>query len=79
MKTSIRGLRIGMKRILNAVQHGEVVTVYSRKQAIAKIIPIGKPELADKDQGFGMWSDYSEAADVNSFVRKLRKGRKHDF
>ena len=80
MKTSIRELRIAMKRIFNAVQHGEVVTVYSRKQAIAKIIPIEKSEPADKDQGFGMWSDYSETTNVNSYVRKLRKGRKkHDF
>jgi len=77
MKTSIRELRSHMKRILGAVQRGETVTIYSRENPIAKIIPFGKP-INDKDIGFGMWSDYAETADVDNYVRKLRKGRQHD-
>lgn len=68
-----------MKRILDTVQRGEVVVIYSRKHPIAKIVPIGKPQEAGEDYGFGMWSDYAETANVDTYLRKLRKGRRHDI
>lgn len=79
MKTTIRRLRNSMKQILGAVQHGEEVVIYLRKQAIAKIVPIQKPREADKDYGFGMWSDHENMIDVPGYLRKLRKGRQHDI
>ncbi len=68
-----------MKRILGVVQRGQVVTVYSRKLPIAKIIPINKRQTEIQEVGFGMWKDYSEIADVNKYLRKIRKGRQHDI
>ncbi len=79
MKASIRELRIFMKRILGFVQHGEEVIIYSRGQPIAKIIPIRKKQIPQEAYGFGMWEDYAEIKDVDHYVRKLRKGRKHDI
>lgn len=79
MKTSIRELRMSLKHILGTVQQGKVVTIYSRKQPIAKIIPIAKRRLAPTDVGFGMWKDYAKMSDVDRYIRKLRKGRQHDI
>ena len=79
MKTSIRNLRVAMKQILIAVQHGEEVVIYSRKHPIAKIVPISESKDIEQDYGFGMWSDHEPSVHVSSYLRKLRKGRKHDL
>lgn len=79
MKTSIRELRNSMKLILDQVQHGEEVEIYSRETPIAKIIPIKNSAKCQEDYGFGMWGDDGEKSDVAKYVRKLRQGRSHDF
>lgn len=81
MKTSIRHFRESMRTIFKAVQRGEEIIVYSHKTPIAKIIPIEvSPKMqAEENCGFGMWKDDAETADVSSFTRKLRKGRRRDF
>ncbi|MFI5342668.1 MAG: type II toxin-antitoxin system prevent-host-death family antitoxin [Chlamydiales bacterium] len=78
MKTSIRELRNSMKRVLERVQHGEEIEVYSREIPIAKIIPIKKVSKTKEDYGFGMWKDREEFKDVDKYVRNLRKGRSYD-
>lgn len=79
METSIRELRTSMKRIFDYVQQGEEVLVYLREKPIAKIVPIEKPMTPKEDYGFGMWRDRDKMADVDQYIRKLRKGRTHDF
>lgn len=79
MKTSIRELRGSLKHILYAVQHGEEVVIYSHSQPIATIVPIEKTQEIKEDFGFGMWRDDETKSDVDTYVRNMRKGRKHDL
>jgi antitoxin (DNA-binding transcriptional repressor) of toxin-antitoxin stability system len=79
MRASVRELRNSMKLILGAVQHGEEVIIYSREQAIARIVPINTIDDVKQDYGFGMWCDDADKKNVAKYVRKLRKGRIHDF
>lgn len=79
MKTSIRNLRNSMKIILTAVQHGEEVVIYSHKLPIAKIVPLKKKSESHEDEAFGMWDDYAAIKNVDKYVRRLRKGRRHDI
>ena len=79
MKISIRGLRLSLKRLLNAIQRGESSTIYSREKHTAKIIPIEQTTTSENDYGFGMWSDYTETTSVNNYLKNIRKNRKRDI
>ncbi len=77
MKATILDMRRNPKKILEAIERNEVVTLTNRGNAVARIEPIRKVDRPSmKDQGaFGMWADRGDMADPVTYVRALRKGR----
>ena len=78
MVVSTKELRVQPGKIIDQVVHGEEVTVTFRGKALARIVPIRKAELAQSDDGhgiFGMWADDVAQDSVDSTIRKARKGR----
>lgn len=80
MKTTAKDLRTHARRILEAVDRGQEVTITHRGKARAKLVPIRTPRRAARPQArklpaFGMWSKRAEMKDVAAYVRRLRSGR----
>jgi prevent-host-death family protein len=77
MKATILDMRRNPKKILDAIERNEVVTLTNRGKSVARIEPIRNTERpCMKDQeAFGMWADRGDMADPVSYVRALRKGR----
>ena len=78
MKTSTKDLRVHTKRILDAVDRGEEVTITHRGVPRAKLVALRKPRAAKKSGAtalFGMWRRHEASRDVAGYVRKLRRGR----
>lgn len=81
MKASILDLLCRTKHVLRALYRNESVTVCSRDKEKAVMSP-SRPRLdrSVKDhEVFGMWRDWDETADVDGYVRNLRKGRLDDM
>ncbi len=77
MEATILDMRRNPKKILDAIERNEVVTLTKRGKAVARIEPIGKaqrPSMKDQE-AFGMWAERSDMADPVAYVRALRKGR----
>ncbi len=77
MEATILDMRRNPKKILDAIDRNEVVTLTNRGKAVARIEPIRKaqrPSMKDQE-AFGMWADRSDMADPVAYVRALRKGR----
>lgn len=79
MNATVLDLRKNMKDVIAALNRNEKVTLSYRGRKKAVIVP-----CSDKDQtgiatadhsAFGMWQDRENIADVNEYVRTLRKGR----
>ena len=82
MKATVRDLRYRTRDVLKAVDRGEVVTVLYRGTEKARLMPLRTGSLgADLIPGkaFGMWRGRRDLRDVSGYVRKLRRGRFHDF
>lgn len=77
MKATLLDLRRNPKKILDAIERNEVVTLTNRGTAVARIEPLRKVERASmKDQdAFGMWAERCDMTDPAAYVRSLRKGR----
>lgn len=80
MKTTAKDLRIHSKRLLEAVERGEEVTITHRGKPRAKLVPIRRTLPVAKTKGrtlplFGIWKDYRETRDVIAYVDSLRSGR----
>ena len=80
MKATAKDLRFHSKEILESVMRGEEVTITYRGKPTAKIIPMNKDNssIVKQHKLFGIWSDYCNTEDVNTYLRELREGRKHD-
>ena len=81
MKTTAKELRLHTKRVLEAVERGEEVTITHRGKPRAKIVPIRstakrKRQAANKVPLFGIWKDHPVTKDVSAYVNKLRSGRR---
>ena len=79
MNASVRELRASTKSLLSAVGRGDTVVITYRGKPCARLLPLeeahsGKGELGD-DSIFGIWKDNKAVADVDAYVRKVRKGR----
>lgn len=77
MKVTVMDMRRNPKKILDAIDRNEVLTLTNRGKPVARIEPIRKtqrPSMKDQE-AFGMWADRSEMADPVAYVRALRKGR----
>ena len=81
MKASLLDLRRRMKEVLLALDRNESVTIFYRGQEKAILSPIRQPtqKSVQDHAAFGMWRDRKEMADVDAYVRDLRKGRLNDF
>lgn len=81
MKASILDLRRRMKDVLLALDRNETVTIFYRGKEKAILSPTRKQtNKSVKDhEAFGMWRDRKDMADVDAYVRNLRKGRLNDF
>lgn len=81
MEATILDMRRNPKKILDAIERNEVVTLTKRGKAVARIEPIrgGKRPSAANHEAFGMWADRSDMADPVAYVREMRKGRFDDL
>ena len=78
MNATVLDLRKNMKRILGAIDANERVVLTYRGQRKAFIVPCqeqNRHQSASQHPAFGMWKDREDLADVDLFVRGLRKGR----
>ncbi len=80
MKTSAKDLRLHTKRVLDAVERGEEVTITHRGKPRAKIVPVRstttqRRKLAHQLPLFGIWKNYADVKDVPAYINKLRSGR----
>jgi len=80
MVITTKQLRLEPGKIMSQVSNGQEITVTYRGKPRAKIIPInaGKNFFSQGSENglFGIWKDREDTADVEQFVRNIRKGRK---
>ncbi|MEN6626292.1 MAG: hypothetical protein ABFD69_08715 [Candidatus Sumerlaeia bacterium] len=82
MKASMLDLRRNPRKIIEAIERDETVTLSRRGCEIALIIPkkSARPAVSIKRQpAFGMWKERADMANPAEYVRKLRRGRIHDL
>jgi antitoxin (DNA-binding transcriptional repressor) of toxin-antitoxin stability system len=80
MEASILDLRRRMGDVLRALDNNEPVTILHRGKPKGVIYPIGGQRAKGpmtSHPAFGMWKDREDLADVDQFVRGIRKGRHH--
>jgi prevent-host-death family protein len=78
MNATVLDLRRNMKGVLAALNRRERVTLTYRGRKTAVIIPCEQTPVQHpvrEHPAFGMWADRADLADVNAYVRGLRKGR----
>jgi prevent-host-death family protein len=77
MRASAKELRSKSNQILDAVLRGEEVVITYRGKARARMIRYNKKHAINGNAHalFGMWADHLLVADVDRYVRELRKGR----
>ncbi len=76
MKATAKDLRFHSKELIETVKRGEEVIITFRGKPCAKLVPYeNEKRKAPKSPLFGLWKDHESSADVNEYVRNLRKGR----
>ena len=77
MQVNMLEAKTQLSKLVEAVLRGEEVVITYRGKATARIIRYKKTRDArvEKHALFGMWADNSQVADVDRYVRDLRKGR----
>lgn len=76
MKATAKDLRYNLKGIMESVDRGEEVLITNRGRIKARIIPVGKSAGGHEPNPFiGMWKDWDDIEDVDTYVRELRRGR----
>ncbi|HPA21576.1 MAG TPA: type II toxin-antitoxin system prevent-host-death family antitoxin [Verrucomicrobiae bacterium] len=81
MEATILDMRRNPKKILDAIERNESVTLTRRGKSVARIEPIGgsKRPSAAEHEAFGMWANRDDMADPSAYVREMRKGRSDDL
>ena len=81
MQLSSKDLRFHTKSALDAVKRGEKIEITFHGKVVAVMVA---PEVIENSakkvtvedvSGFGMWADREDMADVDAYVRELRKPR----
>jgi len=78
MEATVLDLRRNMKDVLAALNRNERVTLTYRGRRKGVIVPCeGNTERpsVSRHAAFGMWQDRDDIADVDGYVRDLRRGR----
>ena len=82
MEITTKQLRLAPGRIMSQISNGQEITITYRGKPRAKIIPINAgriPVLQEpENELFGIWKDREDMANVEQYVRNIRKGRKFD-
>jgi antitoxin (DNA-binding transcriptional repressor) of toxin-antitoxin stability system len=80
MNASLVDLRRKTRKITEAIEQRQEVTLSKRGKRIATIVPY--PQLTDDKPGavaghsaVGMWADHEDTSDVAATIRKLRQSR----
>jgi prevent-host-death family protein len=80
MEVTTKQLRLEPGRIISQVSNGQEITITFRGKPRAKIIPIntGRIPVSQEleNELFGIWKDKKNMANVEQYVRNIRKGRK---
>jgi prevent-host-death family protein len=77
MKATAKELRFYSKELINTVRRGEEVVITYRGKPCAKLIPYPENEGKNRKKNvlYGIWKDNQQVADVEAYIRELRKGR----
>lgn len=79
MHATAKDLRFNVKQLLETVDRGEEVIITYRGKACAKLVPIeaNHPDKdhPDEDELFGIWKTDEQSADVEQYLRTLRRSR----
>lgn len=76
MKATSKDLRFHTKEILDAAVRGEEVIITYHGKPYVKIVPIEQQQNAQTTTEFcGIWEDREDMAEVDTYVRQLRKRR----
>ncbi len=77
MYSTAKALRFHTKELLESVSRGEEVIITFRGKPYAKLVPLKKSKnnIEKSNELFGIWKNRTDSEDVNSYVRKIRKGR----
>ena len=79
MEISAKELRSKVGAALACVGRGEAVTITCRGKPKARLVGMdqGLPTTGEEERmpAFGMWRDRDDIADVDAYIRNLRKGR----
>jgi antitoxin (DNA-binding transcriptional repressor) of toxin-antitoxin stability system len=84
MNASLVDLRRKTRKITEAIEQRQEVTLSKRGKRIATIVPYQQP-ISEKfgavaeHPAVGMWADHDDTKDVATTVRKLRRGRFDDL
>jgi prevent-host-death family protein len=82
MKATVLDLRRNPRKILEAIERNEAVTLSKRGKEIARIVPRKEEAAASSIKNtpaFGIWKDRTDMADPSEYVRRMRKGRFGDL
>ena len=76
MKATAKDLRFRSKELIDTVKRGEEVVITFRGKPCAKLVPFDnhKESVIENDL-FGIWKDHDQSANVDEYLRNLRKGR----
>jgi prevent-host-death family protein len=81
MEITTKQLRMAPGRIISQVNNGQEIIITYRGKPSAKIVPItGRQDNnleETKNELFGIWKNRKDIKDVDQYIRKIRKGRKH--
>ena len=79
MEITAKELRRKVGVALACVDRGEAVTITYRGKPKARLVVMdqGLPTAGEEERmpAFGMWRDRDDIADVDAYIRNLRKGR----
>ncbi|MDE3057446.1 MAG: type II toxin-antitoxin system prevent-host-death family antitoxin [Bacteroidota bacterium] len=76
MESTAKRLRFHTKELLEVVSRGEEVVITLRGKPYARLVPYSKKQSKQKNELFGIWKDNEKVANVEEFVRGLRKRRR---
>ncbi|MDR2588335.1 MAG: type II toxin-antitoxin system prevent-host-death family antitoxin [Spirochaetales bacterium] len=76
MEITLKQLRVQPGRIIAQAGSGQEITVTYRGKPRAKIVPLAGEKADTVDELFGIWKRRDELADVERYVRTIRKRRK---
>jgi prevent-host-death family protein len=78
MEISAKELRESSGKIIEQAARGTEIVITLRGKKMAKLVPysLDHGKNSDEDEIFGIWKNHTGTADVDGYVRSIRKGRK---